>query len=143
VPINIPLGEPVDADTQDRIETNVRLVLSCLNATDYLRLASLTTDNGARFLLGGLAAEADVAARLAEAPAGRPEDALIRLVAITDPSILPDGRLAAFVVLNEPTNFVRGLETYLFVFQDDGDRVRLDGLFGFGRPQPPAGTPAP
>lgn len=143
VQISVPLGEPADLDTSLLVNDTVREVLACLNAEDYLRLGSLTTANGAQQLLAGLEAQAggDLEGRLAQEPVARGEDALIRLIAVTDQTILPDGRLAAFVVLNEPTNLIRGPETYLFVFVRDGEALQLDGLFGFSVAPAPTGTP--
>lgn len=143
VQITVPLGEPADTDTAALINDTAREVLACLNAADYLRLGSITTAHGAQQLLAGLVAQSggDLEARLAEAATARPEEALIRLIAVTDTSVLPDGRLAAFVVLNEPTNLIRGPETYLMVFTREGDALRLDGLFGFSIAPAPTGTP--
>ncbi len=144
VQISVPLGEPADLDTSLLVNDSVREVLACLNAEDYLRLGALTTTHGAQQLLAGLKAQAgdDLEGRLSQEPVARGEDGLIRLLAVTDQTILPDGRLAAFVVLNEPTNLIRGPETYLFVFSRDGEALQLDGLFGFSVAPAPAGTPA-
>lgn len=143
VQISVPLGEPADIDTSLLVNDTVREVIACLNGEDYLRLGSLTTDYGAQQLLAGLAAQAgdDIEGRLAQEPVARGEEALIRLIAVTDQTVLADGRLAAFVVLNEPTNLIRGPETYLFVFTREGDALRLDGLFGFSVAPAPTGTP--
>lgn len=142
VQITVPLGEPADLATGTLVNDAAREVIACLNAADYPRLASLATPHGAQQLLAGLVAQAgdDLEGRLAQAPTARPEEAFIRLIAVTDQTVLADGRLAAFVVLNEPTNLIRGPETYLFVFTQEGDALKLDGLFGFSV-APPAGTP--
>jgi hypothetical protein len=139
----IPLGTPADAETAEQINTTVRTALACLNANDFLRLASLTNPTAAQQLLGGLVAEAgdDLESRLAEAPEARQPEGFIRLLAVTDASILADGRPAALGVLAEPNNRSGGPETYLFVFQQEGDALRIDGLFGFSMPPAPAGTP--
>ena len=144
VTFQVPLGEVVGTDTEDRITETVRGVIACLNAGDYLRGAALTTDNGARVLFGGLAANGPEAlqARLTEEPVARPEDRYIRLITITDATVMADGQLAAFVVINEPTRPPRGQETLLFIFSDEDGELRFDNLVGFSAVPPEAlGTP--
>ena len=75
--------------------------------------------------------DADRAAKLAEAPTAREEAAYIRFLAVTDPAVTADGRLVAFVVLNEPIRLPRGPETLLFVFKDEDGMLKLDYLLGF------------
>lgn len=142
----VPIGEEVDPDTAALINQTVRGLIACLNAGDFLRGSALATDNGARVLLGGLAAGGAEALgqTLAATPTARQEDALIRLLAVTDTVRMADGRLAAFVVINEPTRPPRGPETLLFVFTDENGEVKFDNLVGFSTLRPEAAaTPAP
>jgi len=144
VTFQVPLGEAADFDTNQDVVEAVRGVIACLNAGDFVRGSAYSTDNGARVLFGGLAANGPEAAqeRLATPPEARPEEAFIRLIAITDVSRLPDGRVAAFVVINEPTRPPRGQETLLFLFEEDGRRLLFDNLIGFTTVPPEAlGTP--
>ncbi len=133
ITFQVPLGEGVDIETEDRIVETVRSVIACLNAGDYLRGAALSTDNGARVLFGGLAANGPEALqeRLAEEPVVRTEAGYIRLIAITDAAALPDGNLSAFVVINEPTRLPRGQETLLFIFSEVDGQLLFDNLIGF------------
>jgi len=144
VAFQVPLGESADFDTTEGVTETVREVIACLNAGDFLRGAAVSTDNGARVLFGGLAANGPEALqeRLSAEPEARPEDALIRLITITDATVMPDGKLAAFVVINEPTRLPRGQETLLFIFEQDGRRILFDNLIGFTAVPPEAlGTP--
>lgn len=144
VTFQVPLGEPADTQTTDAVVDEVRSVIACLNAGDYLRGAALATDNGARVLFSGLAANGPEALneRLAAEPTARPEQAYVRLITITDVSVLEDGNVAAFVVINEPTRPPRGQETLLFTFSQDNDQLLLDNLIGFTVVPPEAlGTP--
>lgn len=143
--ISLPLGQPVDAETATAVEDTTRELLACLNAGDFLRAGSLTTGNGAKLLFGGLAADGPEALdeRLASEPVARVDEAAwVRLVGVTDVSVMADGRIAAFVILNEPVREPRGLETLLFVFQQEGDALKLDQLLGFSVIPPSVeGTP--
>ncbi|MGI9252148.1 MAG: hypothetical protein ACR2J8_00235 [Thermomicrobiales bacterium] len=133
IKIAVPLGMPASSEQSVAIQDATRQIVACLNAGDFLREASLTTANGAKVLLGGLAAGGaeDLATRLAAAPVVRDEASYIRLLAITDPAVTDDGRVVAFVVLNEPVRPPRGPETLLFVFKDDAGTLKLDYLLGF------------
>ncbi len=144
--LEIPLGDAVSGEEADAINSTVRQILGCLNAADYLRVANLTTANGAKWLIGGLAAggEESAVAELSAAPTARDEAQFLRLIAITDAAIMSDGRYAAFVVLNEPIRPPRGPETILMVFVNEGGVMKLDVLQGFSpRQVEPEGTPAP
>ncbi len=140
VTFQVPLGEAASAEISERVTEAVRGVIACLNAGDFLRGAALTTDNGARVLFGGLAANGPevLEERLAAEPTARQEEAFIRLITITDVTEMPDGKLSAFVVINEPTRLPRGQETLLFVFEDVDGEVRFDNLVGFTAVPPEA-----
>lgn len=143
--MQIPLGAPATLEDQTLVTDSVRQILACLNAGDFAREASLTTANGAKLLMGGLAVDGPdaLAATLAEPPTARRENRLLKLLAVTDVSELADGRLGAFVVLNEPTRLPEGPETLLFVFAREGDTLKLDQLLGFSIIAPAAdATPA-
>jgi hypothetical protein len=65
---------------------------------------------------------------------------------VTDASTLPDGRVAAFVIINEPLLPPAGPETLLFIFADQDGQWLVDDWIDFSIV--PAnfgaeGTPAP
>ena len=144
----VPPWEPADADTTLLLIETARELLACLNGGDVLRAAALLTDSGAQRLFGVGAADAAAVEARREAIAATPEPlrerARTRLVAITDAALLPDGRAAAFVVVNDPFNPPRGPQTLLFLFTQQDDRWLIDDFIGFtvARPEP-AGTPGP
>ncbi|MCC6315011.1 MAG: hypothetical protein IT337_13485 [Thermomicrobiales bacterium] len=144
--MQIPLGTPADAATTTKVTDTVRQLFACLNGGEYLRGAALATPNGARLLFGGLAAGGPDAltASLEATPTARTEEGYLRVLAITDVSVLADGKIAAFVILNEPILPPRGPETKLFIFQPDGDQLKFDNMISFSvvPPAPAAeGTP--
>ena len=104
--ITPPLGEVADAETSISIKEAARQVLACFNAGDIPRAAGLMTENGVRRAYWGLTIDAEnrelARTRITAPPEPRAEEALVRLITVTDISLLPDGRIAAFVVLNEP-----------------------------------------
>jgi len=145
IQMQVPLGQPADPETGKQVATAVRGVLACLNAGDFLRVGALTTPNGAKALLSGLAAGGPdkLNEALAATPVARDEASYVRLLAVTDPSIAEDGRILAFAVINEPVRPPRGPETLLFAFVNDNGVLKLDSLLGFSLIQPEkAGTPA-
>ncbi len=135
--IPVPLGQRADQETAAAIELTARELLACINAGDFLRLSALFTDTAVGPALGPAPEDP---AGLERQPTPLPEDDRTRLIAITDTSLLEDGRAAAFVVLNDPQRPPGGSETLLVLFAQEGGRWRIDGLIDFTVPQP-AGTP--
>jgi hypothetical protein len=143
-----PLGTPVDPPTKISIKEAVREVVACFNAQDLPRAAALMTDAGLQHVFWGLssspAAREAAKARLAATPKPRIDAAMVRLIAVTDVSRLPDGRVAAFAIVNDPLLPPPGPEAVLMVFTQQGDAWLLDDLVRF-LIVPPRGavTPTP
>lgn len=147
--ITPPLGEIVDIDTDIAIKEAARAVLACFNAGDIPRAAALMTENGVMRSYWGLTIDEEnrelARTRIAAEPAPRIPEALIRLITITDISTLPDGRISAFVVINEPLLPPAGPETLLFIFANEDGQWKLDDYIDFSIIPPdytPPGTPA-
>ena len=135
ITITPPLGEIADPVTDIEIKEAARTVLACFNAGDIPRAASLMTENGVKRAYWGLtidqASREATAARLTAPPEPRDPERFLRLIGVTDSSVLPDGRVAAFVVINEPLLPPSGPETLLFIFANQDGRWLLDDLVDF------------
>jgi hypothetical protein len=144
--ITPPLGEVADAETSISIKEAARHVLACFNAGDIPRAAGLMTENGVRRAYWGLTIDTEnrelARTRITAPPEPRAEDALVRLITVTDVSLLPDGRIAAFVVLNEPLLPPPGAETLLFVFTNQDGRWLVDDWIDFSIVPPNYGMEA-
>lgn len=147
--ITPPLGEIVDAETDVAVKEAARAVLACFNAGDIPRAAALMTDNGITRAYWGLTIDAEnrelARTRIAAEPTPRIAEALIRLNAVTDISTLPDGRVSAFAVINEPLLPPAGPETLLFIFANQDGQWKLDDYIDFSIIPPdyaPPATPA-
>jgi hypothetical protein len=125
----------------------VREFIACLNGNDAARAAALVTEGGLVGFFGSAAADDSSEVQAPEGtPVARDESALLRLRAVTDISVLDDGRLGAFVLMNDP--MVRGGgQTLLFIFADEGDGPAIDSVLGFSVVVPAGAgadaTPAP
>lgn len=133
--INSPLGEPAAGDIIAGVTATTEEFFACFNAGDTARITALLTDYGVfRFYGFGPRddAEAQFRAWAEGETSAREEGDFIRLIAVTDVSVLADGRVAAFVVNNEPVLPPRGPETLLFVYSlaDDGTWM-IDDYFDF------------
>ncbi|MBA3416857.1 MAG: hypothetical protein H0U10_16680 [Chloroflexia bacterium] len=130
-----PLGGRADDETRQAIADTVQGVYACLNANDVPRAATLMTDAGLRRFLGEPPADEDAAAALRETfeaePEPRAEDQQARVVAITDESLLEDGRVVAFVIVNEPILPPGGAETLAFFFVEQDGNWLLDDYIDF------------
>lgn len=132
--LGAPLGQRADVDTRLAIEDTLRELYACLNANDIPRAASLMTDAGlARFLGTPEDPSAIEALRenLSAEPQPRAEGDDARIVAITDESLLEDGRAVAFVVVNEPILPPGGAETLAFFFREQDGSWLLDDYIDF------------
>ena len=144
--ITPPLGEITDIETSISIKEAARHVLACFNAGDIPRAAGLMTDNGVKRAYWGLTIDQEnrelARTRIAAAPEPRAEEALIRLITVTDVSMLPDGRVAAFVILNEPLLPPAGPEALLFVFTNQDGNWLVDDWIDFSIVPPDFGAEA-
>ncbi|MBA3451273.1 MAG: hypothetical protein H0T18_08685 [Chloroflexia bacterium] len=137
IPITPPLGEVVTPDVELSIQEAAREVLACFNAGDIPRASGLMTENGVRRAYWGLTIDEEsrllASERIAAPPEPRVAEALVRLITVTDASTLPppDGRVAAFVVLNEPLLPPNGAETLLFIFVDQDGQWLVDDWIDF------------
>lgn len=145
ITITPPLGEIVDNETRLAIQTAAREALACFNAGDIARATALMTENGIKRAYWGLtidqASRDETKTRLSSAPIPRPEDKTVKLLAVTDASTLPDGRIAAFVVINEPLLPPSGPETLLFVFANQDGQWLIDDWVDFSIVPADYGTP--
>jgi hypothetical protein len=147
VSITPPLGEIADPATTISIKETARQVLACFNAGDIPRAAALMTENGIKRAYWGLTINPEsrqiASERIAGTPVPRQTEVLVRLVTVTDASLLPDGRVAAFVVMNEPLLPPAGPETLLFIFSNVDGRWLVDDWVDFSIVPPDFGTATP
>lgn len=144
--ITAPLGQNLDSEQSIQIKEAAREILACFNAGDIARASTLMTDNGVIRTYWQLTETPELRGTAQEritTPVPRPEPAQIRLVTVTDISVLPDGRAIAFVVINDPAAPQLGPETLLFYFVDQGGTWLLDEWVDFSIAAIPAGTPTP
>ena len=139
-----PLGLLTDAATAKAIDAVTREIIACYNAQDVARSAVLMTEQGFQRAFWELTVDQASRERtkqlLTAKPQPRDNDALIRLVAATDPVVLADNRVASFVVLDEPLLPPNGPETLLFIFAKQDATWRFDDLVDF-TVVPPSATP--
>jgi hypothetical protein len=134
-PIEPPLGELADAATTAAVVDAARQIIACFNAGDVPRAAAMMTENGVRRIYWGVTVDEEnrelARQRMPAPPERRADGVLIRLIAVTDVSVLPDGRVAAFIVINEPLLPPGGPETLLVIFAREGERWLLDDMVDF------------
>lgn len=131
----VPLGPRADDVTRAAMRDTVANLIACLNANDVPRAAAFMTAAGLRRFLGAPPADAAgreaLRANLSATPTPRAEEDFVRLVAITDESMLEDGRAVAFVILNEPLLPPGGPETLAVFFAEQDGRWRFDDYIDF------------
>lgn len=121
LPTALPVGAPASAETVAAILATVRELGACANAGDPRRLFALYTD---RYL--GEIGPYDAGAFVGTAATPEAEADRLSIEAVTDVQLLPDGRVAAIVVIVVIGNRVdadplpRRTALYLFAGSDEG-----------------------
>lgn len=140
-----PLGTVVDPDTDLQIKEVARQLVACFNAGDIPRAAALMTENGIKRSYWGLTIDQEnrdlARERIQAPPEPRAEEFYDKLLAVTDASFLADGRVAAFLVINEPLLPPNGPETLLFIFANQDGQWKIDDFVDFSIVPPTPATP--
>lgn len=125
-PFAPPAGEPGDAATVAAITATVREAVACRNAGDFARTLVFFTPNMLAELYGSPATvDPEVLRGIQEGPRSVPEQRRLRIDAIAEVVVLPDGRAGALV---ETSTTRREFRDYLFfVLDPDSGRWLIDG----------------
>ena len=121
-----PQGEPADEETVAAITATVRESIACRNAGDYARMLVFFTPAMLVELYGSPATvDPEVLRGIQEGPRPVPETRRLRIEAIEEIVMLPDGRVGALV---ETSTARREFRDYLyFVFDAESSRWLIDG----------------
>jgi hypothetical protein len=130
-----PLGQVADNSDRTGIKSAVRELIACFNAQDMRRAMALMTEHGIQCLYW--AGTVDQPARTAlqghleASPNARTPNLAIRLIVVTDVSLMADGREAAFITINDPSRPPSGPETVFVIFSRHADAWLLDDWVAF------------
>ena len=125
-PFAPPVGEPADEEMVSAITATVRASVACRNAGDYARMLVFFTPNMLAELYGSPATvDPEVLQGIQEGPRAVPEPRRLRIDAVEEMVMLPDGRVGAVVETSTPR---REFRDYLFfVLDPESGRWRIDG----------------
>jgi len=126
--IVVPVGEPVDAVTSADVLATLRELFACYNAGEMRRAFALMTDAYLQeYAARALLLPEDVDYFLGD-PRPAPANERFSLAAVSDITLLDDGRVGAFVVSSHP---IVGVDTeYMILALQDG-RWLIDEVFLF------------
>jgi hypothetical protein len=128
-PTPVPYTQIVDVADPVAVEAITATLIeafACVNAGNWLAYLALWTDAALQRDLG-LASVADFDRVLGEA-APRAEDGRVTLLVVSEPRLLDDGRIGAFIIYDDPTvdPEVSLIDYYVFAPLDDGSYL-IDG----------------
>jgi hypothetical protein len=126
--VTIPVGEPADEATTAEVISVVQAVFACFSAGDSLTAYGHFSEN-LRTLFGP---EPNTPIEEAEAfltgtPMPEDEEEVTTIVAITDVSTLPDGRIGAFVIEETGGQYLTSHATFIY----EGERLVVDNVVEF------------
>jgi hypothetical protein len=125
-PVATPVGEPADAETAAEVVATLHQLFACANAGDPLRAAHFFSDDFLPVFFGGLP-RSDLIAFLSAPPQPFPEEQKRIIVRIEEVRLLPDGRAAVTIVLDEPDD-PRTEEPDDVILEDVGGRWLVDEI---------------
>lgn len=125
-PFSAPTGEPADVETIAAVTATVQEAVACRNAGDYARMLVFLTPNMLAELYGSPATvDPEVLRGIQEGPRPVPEERRLRLDAIDEIVMLPDGRAGAFVETSTPRREFR--DFLFFALEPESGRWLIDG----------------
>lgn len=125
---SVPVGQPADEKVTEDVIVTVAEFYACFNAGDSRRAFALASDAFLQRYVENNALTADEIAALIAEPEPVPVEVQATILAVTDVTVLPDGRVGAFVVT---TSEWRGLDTGYLLFVQQGERWLLDEAIPF------------
>lgn len=126
--VEVPVGEWADEEVRDGIIATVVESSACFNAGDTGRAFALFTDAFVQGYVADNALTAGDIAMLTAAPEPVLAEVQETVLAVTDVSMLPDGRAGAFVVTASSWS---GPDTSYTLFVQQGERWLLDEVTDF------------
>jgi hypothetical protein len=128
-PVALPTGTPVDAATAEAVTAAIRQLIACLNAGDYWRLLATYSD---RYVQIFLQAYVDPTTGLTQetydsyaTPHPLDPTRYTGLLEIGPIVLLPDGRIAAAAVADDPGDGQPPRQS-IFYLVKNGDRWQID-----------------
>lgn len=129
--VTIPVGSPADGATTAAVVATMHELRSCFDAFDVPRGFALVTDDFIRRQAGpppGMTREVAEAFLTQEPPGVIPVEETVPLLAVSEVSVLADGRVGALVTVADP---VLGSNTNYTIFVRQGDRWLVDETIEF------------
>lgn len=126
--VPVPIGVPAELVVRNAISATVHEQYACFNAGDALRGYALVTDDYLRSLVAEQAVTREDISFFLQGRLPVPLAAQTRVLAVTDISVLADGRVGAFIVTDQE---FAGTDTTYTVFSRQEGRWLVDETIEF------------
>lgn len=127
----LELGTPADAQTVEAVTQVLRRFVACDNSGDFWRRVSLASDTFTFAFSPGEVSREEALAKLERGPKPAPASQQWSLAAVTDVSVMDDGRVAAILVGDDRSTTELGLESQVFYLVHERGQWRVDALASF------------
>lgn len=116
----LPAGEPVDEATRDAVEQSMIVNVACLNSGSTLLTMAAYSDEALGQLIGGAGPVSQEFYDSLGTPVAIPENERTVIIEFQEMVMLPDGRIAAIVLGDNPANAEPAGTTLFYLVEQDG-----------------------
>lgn len=126
--IEITVGRPATPEVKEGIVATIHEFYACSNAGDMRRAFALGTDHYIQHYGDSGTLTSEDIAFLTDDPVPVPVEFQTAVIAVTNVTVLGDGRAAAFVTIDSPFD---DPSTELAIFAQQGERWLIDEIIAF------------
>lgn len=119
-PVTLPPGNPVDEETQERIEDAMIVNIACINTGELLLHMAVYSDDGIKRVIGTTDSISEDDYAMLQTPTPLDESQWTVIYDISEAIELEDGKVAVLIVGDDPTGEDAPSPTLFILVEQDG-----------------------